>query len=165
MKYAILYATKAGGTENSARILKEKLIFEHQIEDKDIEILNLSENTLPNLESYDKIVVGTGIYMGKPNKKVISFLEKNRNSLMNKRLSLYICALSESEDEQKRFLEGFPEDILKHAEPIAFFGGAVIYKKLNCLTAFMMKRITKSKKDVHKLKYEVIKGFADKISE
>jgi len=165
MKYAILYASKAGGTENSARILKDKLVFEHEIDDADVNLINLFDNSSPNLSSYDKIIVGSGIYAGKPSKKILSFLEKNRDTLLKKDFSLYICALTDSEEEQRKYLKQFPEDLLKHANPVTFFGGAVIFKRLNFFVAFLMKRITKSGKDVHKLKYETIKEFASKIAE
>jgi menaquinone-dependent protoporphyrinogen oxidase len=164
MKYAILFASKAGGTESSAKILKEKLVFEHQIDDADITIINIAEKISVDLESYDRIVVGTGIYMGKANKKVLSFIERYKDTLLKKPLSMYICALADNEEEHKKYLATIPSDILNHAEPVTFFGGTVIFKRLNFFTAFLMKRITKSNKDVHKLKHEEIKKFANKIA-
>jgi menaquinone-dependent protoporphyrinogen IX oxidase len=165
MKYAIIYASKAGGTENSARVLTEKLVFEHQVEDQDIQKINLIQNSSPDLDAYDRIIIGAGIYIGRPNKKILSFMERYKRTLLKKKLSLYICALSESEEEHQQYLQSFPADLLKHADPVSFFGGAVIFKRLNFFTAFMMKRIAKSKTDVHKLNYEVIKEFANKIVE
>lgn len=164
MNYGIIYASTAGGTEQSAKIIKDKLTFEHQVPEGNIELIDLNKKVNIEINKYSRCVIGTGIYAGKPHKLVKSFINTNIEALLNVPLSIYICSLADDE-ENERYRQVFPEKLLKHATPVSFFGGMVVFKRLNPFVRLIMKMITKSKKDIHKLKYDVINQFAVEISE
>ena len=93
MKYAIIYASKAGGTENSARVLTEKLVFEHQVEDQDIQKINLIQNSSPDLDAYDRIIIGAGIYIGETQQENFIFYGKiQAHTFEEKAVVIHLCA-------------------------------------------------------------------------
>ena len=164
MNYAIIYASTAGGTEQSAKIIKDKLNFEQQVPEENIYIFDLNKKENIEVEKYGHLIVGTGIYAGKPHKRVKAFVNSNLDQLLELPLSIYICSLADDK-ENEGYLHVFPKKLLEHASPVSFFGGMVNFKRLNFFTRFIMKMITKSKKDVHKLKYDVINRFVKRIAE
>lgn len=164
MKYSIIYASKAGGTEQCAKILKDKLFFEHAIPEEEIEIIDLENTANYALSRMEHLIIGSGIYIGKPHKLIREFIEKNLETLLKKKCSLYICSLAEDEIENEKYRNAFTSKFLEHANPVNFFGGVVIFNRLNFLSRFIMRMITKSKKDVHQLKHKVISQFARDIT-
>ena len=164
MNYAIIYASNAGGTEQSAKIIKDKLFFEHEIPEETIDIIDLKKKQNIEIEKYGRCIIGTGIYAGKPHRLVKAFVNYNLDQLLKVPVSLYICSLADDKQNED-YRQVFPEKLLSHASPISFFGGMVIFKRLNFFARFIMKMITKSKKDVHQLKHQVINQFVTEITE
>lgn len=164
MNYAIIYASTAGGTEQSAKIIKDKLFFEHQVPEENIDIIDLKKKQHIAIENYERCVIGTGIYAGKPHKLVKEFVHNNLDSLLNRQVSIYICSLADDQ-ENENYRSVFPKQLLNHASPVSFFGGMVIFKRLNFFMRLIMKMITKSKKDIHQLKHHVINQFVNEIAE
>ena len=79
---AVIYATgMTKNTKKAAEYIAKKL---------GADIFNLKEITIINVSEYDTIVFGTGIHAGKPYKPLVDYLEKNRDSLAQKNLSLFI---------------------------------------------------------------------------
>lgn len=66
------------------------------------DIFNLKEITIINVSEYDTIVFGTGIHAGKPYKPLVDYLEKNRDSLAQKKLSLFIECMYNGEKGDKQ---------------------------------------------------------------
>lgn len=164
MKYAIIYASTAGGTEQSAKIIKDKLCFEHQVSEENIDLIDLKKNKNIQISQYDRCILGTGIYAEKAHKLVRILINDNLEKLLEIPLSLYICSLGSEKDNEK-YKHFFPEKLLSHANPVSFFGGMVIFKRLNFFERLIMKMITKSKKDIHQLKHQVINNFVNEIVE
>lgn len=164
MNYAIIYASTAGGTEQSARIIKDKLFFEHQVPEENLDIIDLNKNQTVEVEKYGHLIIGTGIYAGKPHKLVKAFVNSNFDQLLKVPVSLYICSLGDDK-ENESYRQVFPQKLLEHASPVSFFGGMVIFKRLNFFVRFIMKMITKSKKDIHQLKHQVINQFVNEITD
>jgi len=162
MKYAIVYASLAGGSEQSAKVIKDKLFFEHQIPENAISLIDLNKTPTPDLKDYNKCIIGTGIYAGKANKKVLKLVQTNMDHLLQIPVYLFICSLATGK-ESESYRKVFPEKLLEHASILSFFGGMVIFKRLNFFTRFIMKMITKSKQDVHKLNYNAIDRFIEKV--
>ena len=164
MKYAIIYASIAGGTEQSAKIIKDKLCFEYQVPEENIDLIDLKKNRKVHISPYDRCILGTGIYAGKGHKLVRIFINDNLEKLLVIPLSLYICSLGKDKDNEN-YKNIFPKELLEHATPVSFFGGMIIFKRLNIFARLIMRMITKSKKDVHQLNHQVINGFVKEISE
>lgn len=93
-KTAVIYAT--GITKNT------KKFAEYIARKIGADIFNLKEITIINVSEYDTIVFGTGIHAGKPYKPLVDYLEKNRDSLAQKNLSLFIECMYNGEKGDKQ---------------------------------------------------------------
>jgi flavodoxin len=120
MKPIVLYASKGGNTEKIAISIASEL--ECQI----MKIGQANEASDVNLDDFDLIVVGTGIYWGNPNVEVEQFLEKI--SLKNpKKFALFLTWGGAGKTDQSsltrlnRILESKGQKIL--CEPFTCFGG------------------------------------------
>jgi len=164
MKYAIIYASKSGGTAKTAGLLKEAIEETKENQPEKIDLFNLTKYNHVEWEAYDYIVVGTAIYASKPHKKVQTFLKENSSQLLKKPLSIFVCCLAPEEEAKKNgYAQQLPADIVEHADQVGYFGGRLILKKMNFFMRWLMKRITKSNKDIHRINHDNIKSFAEKI--
>ena len=69
MKILVCYFSNTGNTEKVAKSIAEGL------EDENIEVLKIEDADPSNLKNYDLVVLGSGIYGGKLNKKVTDFMK------------------------------------------------------------------------------------------
>ena len=93
-KTAVIYAT--GMTKNT------KKFAEYIARKIGADIFNLKEITMINTTEYGTIVIGTGIHAGKPYKPLVEYIEKNKDSLVQKRLFLFIDCLYNGEKGDKQ---------------------------------------------------------------
>jgi len=70
MKILVCYFSNTGNTEKVAKSIAEGL------EDENIEVLKIEDADPSNLKNYDLVVLGSGIYGGKLNKKVTDFMKE-----------------------------------------------------------------------------------------
>jgi flavodoxin I len=69
LKILVCYFSNTGNTEKVAKSIAEGLMSE------DVDVLKIEEAEPLNLRNYDLVVLGSGIYGGKLNKKVIDFMK------------------------------------------------------------------------------------------
>ena len=81
---AVVYTSKLGKTRKIARYIAKEL---------NADEFDLKKQSVIDLSGYDHIVFGTGIHAGKPYGALVSFLEENKNQLMNKKESLFISCM------------------------------------------------------------------------
>jgi menaquinone-dependent protoporphyrinogen IX oxidase len=71
-------------------------------------------NSKINISKYDLIIIGSGIYGGKPHSNIPAFINKNRAELSQKKIAIFaVCAKMASPNESKR------NDALIYADKIA----------------------------------------------
>ena len=100
--------------------------------------------------------------MGQIQKEIKSFCLKNLAVLKDKRVGLFICGMNDK-DVNKQLSNLFPEELLTNAIAKEYFGGEVIFKKMNFFEKFVMKKVAKTDKDVSKLLEDNINKFAKLI--
>lgn len=152
MKTLIIYATKYGCTENCSKLLKDKLIGE-------VTTVNIKNDTIPDITSFDNIIVGGSIYIGKIQKEIRNFCTENLNVLNKKNIGLFICAMQKDNIETE-LNSAFPDELLSHAVVKESFGGEFIFKKMNFLERFIIKMIAKTENDISDISKENINKFA-----
>ena len=79
MKTLIVYATKYGSTEKCAKLLSGKLSSE-------VKLCNLKLEKNIDLSKYDKVIIGTSVYMGRVRKEINEFFISNSNELITKKV-------------------------------------------------------------------------------
>ena len=153
MKTLIIYASKYGCTEKCTKLLRDRL-------NGEVEIVNIKVKSIPEMTSYDNIIVGGSIYMGRIQKEINQFCLKNIGVLEKKNLGFFICCMNENDMAEKQLTASFPEGLLKNAVAIGFFGGEFIFEKMNFLEKTIIKKISKTNKDSSKLLQENIDTYA-----
>ena len=86
MKTAIIYYSKHGTTERVTHLIGEKLT-------NKVDYISLKECPRPDIRTYDRIILGTAIYAGSPNRKITQFCHNNQLLLEQKVIGLFICCI------------------------------------------------------------------------
>ncbi|MCG6189152.1 flavodoxin domain-containing protein [Maribellus maritimus] len=156
MKTLISYSTSHGCTENTARELKEHLGGE-------VQLANLKDNPNPELEKFDRIIIGGSIHAGQIQKRVKDFCAKNMDELKAKELGLFICCMEEGENAQKQLRNAFPEELHEVAKSTAIFGGEFDFEKMNFFEKMVVKKVAKVKASTSKIDHQAIQKFSKRM--
>ncbi|MBA1334923.1 MAG: Flavodoxin [Firmicutes bacterium] len=153
MKTLIAYASKYGCTERCASMLSEKLTGE-------VDLYNLKGARAVDLSQYDKVIIGGSIYMGRIQKEVSEFCSKNLSRLMDKKTGFFICCMREGDIAETELNTSFPQELLSNAVAKEYFGGEFIFKKMNALDRFIVKKVSKTDKDISNILEDNINRFS-----
>ncbi|KTG27694.1 flavodoxin domain-containing protein [Haloferax profundi] len=99
--------------------------------------------------TFDAILVGSSIHMGKHAKPVYAFVRENHETLEARPNAFFQVSLSsavgdeEREAEAASYIDEFVEKTGWHPDRIAAFGGALRYSEYGFITRLLMKRIAK----------------------
>jgi len=156
MKTAIIFATKHGCTDKCAQTLSNEL-------DSLNKIINVELGDNINLSDYDKVILGGSIHAGMLNKKLKSFIAKNSEELLGKKLGLFLCCMYEGEKALEQFQSVFPEQIRNKAIAHGLFGGAFDFDKMNFIEKTIVKKVANVEESVSRINYSNIKSFAEKM--
>lgn len=113
MKTLIAYATKSGASRECAKLLADKLT--------DCSLVDLSKQ-VPDIASYDTVILGSGVRMGNIYKSMKGFIEKNRDALLSRKIAIYLCN-SYPDTFQKAIEKNIPKELLDRAICMESFGG------------------------------------------
>ncbi len=157
MKSIIIYATKYGCTEKAVRSLQKKLL-------GGTVSVNIGTETAPDLSSYDKVILGGPIYVGKTMKTLTDYMLQNLDVLKNKKLALFLCAGEQDPRKADALFAGaFPEELLKTAFMREVFGGELQWEKLDFITKLMLRLVKGIKEGYSRLSEEKIGKFAAEV--
>jgi len=158
MPTVIIYMSKHGTTEKVAGMLKEEL------SDKPIDLFDLNQVKEPDLTTYDQVIIGGSIHMGKIQSGIRKYCDAKEQVLLTKRLGLFICYM-DTNREQQEFESSYSETLRKHATAHGLFGGEFLIEKMNMLERMMVKRVAGVKESVHNIQEDAIQAFAEKMNE
>lgn len=157
MKTLIAFATKYGATEKCAKLLADKL-------NDEVDIYNVKKQKNIDLSNYDKVIIGSSVYMGKARKEISEFCLKNIDVLKDKKVGLFICCMQVDEDAIKQVDNVFPQDILDIASKKDFFGGEFNLNKMNFMERMIVKKVAKIDKNTSNILTDNINNFAEEIN-
>lgn len=119
MKTALLYATKTGAAEEYATKIAEQL--------GSCDIFDISQlKSVP--EGYDRIILGSGMRIGKVYKQTRNLMKKNLSTLLSKPLWIYFCGIDE-EGFYKVPEANVPDELREAAQGIVFLKGKPPFEK------------------------------------
>lgn len=136
MKTIIIYSSKYGCTEDCAKALKSKL-------NGDSILVNLKNARAVDFQQYDWIIIGGSIYVGKIQKEVKQFCERNLKTLLTKNIALFMCCTT-PEQVNDFFKSNFPSELLAHAMQTTNFGGELRQEKMGFLERKLTAMIAKA---------------------
>ncbi len=152
MKYAILYASTHGAAREAAEFLKARLHC--------ADIYDIKKNRDPDLSTYDAIVVGGSVHAGMVQGAVRKILTKEADTLMAKRLGLYLCCMYENETAERQFEEAFPAPLRAHAVARGLFGGKLDLEKMGFFARVIVKKIAGVTESISKMNFAAMEKFA-----
>lgn len=113
MRTLIVYATKSGAARECA-IRLGKRVGDCSVYDLDIE--------MPSPEAFDRIIIGSGIRMGRIYKQARKFMQVNLDQLLSKRVSVFLCS-AYPDTLEKSINKSIPDSLKASALQIKSLGG------------------------------------------
>lgn len=144
MRTLIIYGTKKGTTETCANKLKGYMT-------GDVDMINIKDNKGIDLNIYNTVIIGSPVYVGMFIKEIKIFMENNKSNLLNKKIGLFMCCMSQGEMAEKQFKENVPKEILNTAKIKSNFGGEFKFSKMNFFEKTIIKIIAKKDKNLGKI--------------
>lgn len=95
-KSLVLYASSSGNTEKVAKVISNELACSSVKLDEEFNCNDI------NLKEYDLIIIGTGIYAGKPHKNLVKFL-KSIDEKTSKKFALFITWFGRGNGDKQIF--------------------------------------------------------------
>lgn len=158
-KTAIVYSSKYGTTEKVAGMIAEKIA-----DSNDVTLISLVDVPMPDISGYDKIILGTSIYMGKPRDEMKKFTKNNESAFVGKIVGLYVCGGEKREDKKQKELQGaYPDYLHNMALAEGFMGGEYNFEKMSSMEKKVIKMKAKTKESASFLDYDAIDVFSSKI--
>ncbi len=158
MKTLIAYATTHGCTERCAGLLRDMLT-------GTVDLINLKKKDVIDFELYDTVILGGSIHAGTMKKSVKNFVKTHEQTLLKKKIGLFVCCMYEGEQAETQFKDAFPEPLRAHAAAKGIFGGEFDFSKMNFVEKFLVKKIAGVASDVTRIETEAIKKFANCIKQ
>lgn len=141
-KVLVTYASKYGSTGGVADAIGKELC------SKDVTSDVALVNNAGNIGSYQGVVIGSAIYMGKWMSEAVDFVKKNKDTLRQMPVAYFLVCmtLSKPTEENRAKVLSYMDSILKavpEIKPVGIgtFAGALDYNNLSWLN----KKILKSK--------------------
>ncbi len=159
MQIAIIYMSKHGSTTKMVEMLKNK------INNSEINPINLKKQKPPDISNYDEIIIGGSIYIGSIQKGITKFIEKEFDTLLKKKIGLFLSCMYEGEKRVEQFNNSFSEKLRSHSSANGLFGGEFVFEKMNFLEKAIVKKVTEYSSTVSKIDVEAIDEFVKKMQE
>lgn len=160
MKTAIIFKTKHGTTEKVAYMLAKDL----SSDGSEVRVIDLAKTRQPHLVSYERIIIGGSIHVGKIQREIRTFCERHTDVLRTKKLGLYICCMeTDDQKRQKEFEDAFPENLKKHASAKAIMGGEFLLEKMNFIERLVVRKVAHTRESVHDIDTEAVEKFLKDI--
>ena len=139
----IPYGTTEGQTATIAEYIAD-VIRHHGHEAEPVDVKHARD---PGVGSYDGVIVGASIHMGKHDKHVVDFAQKNRETLERLPSAFYSVSLSAHGDTEEAagYVEQFEQETGWRPARIGVFGGALLYTRYGLIKRHMMKKIAQYK--------------------
>ena len=170
MKSLIVFASKHGFTEKVAHILRDKLLGDPREVSGEVSgevasgvsIFDLKKHKPSSIKEYDVVIIGGSIYVGKIQAEIAQFCKENLDTLLKKRIGLFIsCGLQDKSEEQLKTV--FPQELLRNATATGYFGYEFNYSKMKFFERTITKMLTKKKESECRILTENIQHFTNQM--
>jgi len=144
LKALVVYGTRWGGTVSVAKNVGEAL----KEAGSEVDVVNAKAN-VPQVDSYDLVVVGSGVRADKWTKETLRFLKKNADTLKTKKTALFVsCQMADCEGEarekaEQAYLWKVVERYGLHPVSCGFFGGFLDFSKSHGLLVDIIVRVNR----------------------
>jgi len=158
MNNLIVFTTKYGSVEKCARILAKEL-------NGDTKIVNIKTDTIPELDNFDKIILGGSVYVGKIQSALTTFAEENIGLLTSKVVGIFVNSGDPSERKYLQIKNSFPAEIHDKAVAIGLFGDEITWEKCSFIDKLALRLIKKVTSGYSNIDEKEISRFAKLMNE
>ncbi len=129
-KIALIYGTRYGATEDTAKWIAKGM-------GTSVDVLNIEKiNFDETVNKYDKFIIGSGIWIDGPHKRLIELLSTHTQEIESKIIASFIvCGTTGENEAGKKRIKGYSERLHK---PLSvkpkihkYFGGRMVIEKLS----------------------------------
>ncbi|MEO8513088.1 MAG: flavodoxin domain-containing protein [Ignavibacteria bacterium] len=161
MKTAIIYKSRHGTTEKVAFMLAKRLTESGS----EVRVIDLTKTKQPQVSGYERMIIGGSIHVGRIQKEIKSYCEKNFDILKSKVLGLYICCMvTDEKKREEEFQSAYPEELMRHAAAKGIMGGEFLLEKMNFIEKLVVRKIAHTKETVHDIDTDAVEKFLKDIS-
>jgi menaquinone-dependent protoporphyrinogen oxidase len=157
VKVLIAYRSKYGTTESCAQALSGRIKAETTLAD-------LHKGSVPDVHGFEVVLVGGSIYGGRIQRDVTSFCEGRGETLLKRRIGLFLCCLSQGEHAKEQLQTAFPEWLAAHAFQRSLFGGDVHYDRLTLLDRLLVRGLPRPPRGISLVDTKAIAAMADMVN-
>ena len=159
MKTAIVFMSKHGTTEKVVNIITEHLV--HQ----DYEVFNLRNIRTPDIREFDFVIIGGSIHTGTVQNRVKQFCINNTDTLLTKKVGLFLCCMEVGEKATEQFNNAFPAELRKHAFYTGLMGGECLTDKMNFFERNLVRMVIGGPEKYPKLNNNAITTLLKELDE
>lgn len=169
----ILFSTTDGHTIKICERLKQVI----ELNPHQVTLVSIADTSLPDLDAFDKVVIGASIRYGKHSQRVVDFINRNRSLLERKPNAFFSVNIvarkpEKSDPETNPYLQKFLRQIAWRPGKLAVFAGKLDYPRYGVFDRFMIRfimLITKGPTDpstvVEFTDWKKVEAFGRAISE
>jgi menaquinone-dependent protoporphyrinogen oxidase len=142
----LIYGTRWGGTEKVAQTIAKAL----KEEGNSVDVID-AKNNPENIDSYDLVIVGSGLRADKWTKEALDFFEKNAATLETKKTALFVsCSMADRKDAgydkgKKRYLDDIAAQYSLTPLAYGYFGGLMDFSYSHGLFVDILVRVNRRK--------------------
>jgi len=142
-KILIAYGTTEGHTARIAEYIAGVV----RGQGHDVQAVDIKQSKDVSLDSYDAVIVGGSVHMGKHGKDVADFVRKNRATLERLPSAFFSVSLAAhgDRDNARAYVENFEAETAWHPDQIGYLSGALLYRQYGFFKRWMLKRIVHDK--------------------
>ena len=156
MTTLVIYASRYGCTADCADYLKAHL-------PGDTILVDINQLSQPIAwETYDTVLIGGSVYVGKIAKKLRAFCEGNLEPLLQKKIGLFLCC-AQTWQADEIFTANFPAALWQHATTRKTFGSEARLDKMSFLDRTILKAVTKGDFSNFQISKENLDAFVREI--
>lgn len=162
-KILVAYGSKRGSTAEIAEKIGETL------RQKGLQVDVLDAGIVNDLTPYNKIILGSSVYIGLWHKNAVHFLKKNIEILEKLPVWLFICGPTGSGNPIEQ-MDGwfYPKSLQPiieriHPRAITCFGGKLVLKTLNPFEKWIINKVKAPEGDFRD--WQAVASWADTIRE
>ena len=152
MRNLIVYMTHHGTTQKVVERLADGLGRD------DTAVVNLEMDLIPDITTFETVIVGGSIHIGQIQPKIKRFCEQQKELLLTRNLGLFLCFMNK-ELAQQEFKNAYPKELRDQAIAHGLFGGGFLIEKMNFVEKFIVKKVAKEVKTRSELDFSAIEGF------
>lgn len=144
MNVLVLYGTRWSGTEKVAQTIGKAI----REEGNTVDVID-AKKAPGSIDTYDLVLVGSGLRADKWTKESIEFIEKNLAVLKTKKVALYVsCSMADRKDDgytvgKKRYLDDFAARYGLTPIALGYFGGLMDFSYSHGLLVDVIVRVNR----------------------